>query len=98
VAVVDRDGKAVSKIAAKGSGYELDDPVSLAIDLLGHVYVLDPGRSSIFVFGAKNRLVSTLTIPDRSPGALNRAEAIGVDAAGRLFVFDGRTRRVQVFQ
>lgn len=98
VTIVDRDGKPISKIAAKGTGYELDGPADVAFDALGHLYVLDRSRSSIFIFGPKNKLVSTLTIPDRSPGALNRAEALGVDAAGRLYVFDDRNRRIQVYQ
>ena len=98
VSIVDRDGKAMSKIATKGTGYELGDPVDVAFDTLNHLYVLDKGRSSIFVFGANNKLVSTLTVPDRNPGALSRGEAIGVDGAGRLYVFDDRSRRIQVYQ
>ena len=98
IVIVDRDGKALSKIAAKGTGYDFGDPVDLAFDALDHLYVLDRGRSSIFVFGVGNKLVSTLTLPDKSPGALNRGEAIGVDAAGRLYVFDDRNRRIQVYQ
>jgi TolA-binding protein len=96
--ISDRDGKSVSKIVTKGTGYELDEPTDVAFDSLGHLYVLDRGRSSIYVFGAKNKLVSTLTIPNNTPGALNRAEALGVDAAGRLYVFDDRSRRIQVYQ
>lgn len=98
VAIVDRDGKAVSKLAAKGTGYELDDPVDVAFDQLGHLYILDKGRASILVFGPKNKLVSTIAIPNNSPGALNRAAALGIDAAGRLYVFDDRSRRIQVYQ
>ncbi len=98
VAVVDADGKAVSKIAPKGTGWEFDEPNDVAFDALGHLYVLDKGRSSIFVFSARGKLVSTLTIPDRSPGGLSRAEALAVDAAGRLLVFDERVRRIQVYQ
>jgi TolA-binding protein len=98
VNIADRDGKAVSKIATKGTGYELDEPTDLAFDALGHLYVLDRGRSSIYVFGAKNKLVATLTVPEKSPGALSRADALGVDAAGRLYVFDNRSRRIQVYQ
>jgi TolA-binding protein len=96
--VADRDGKAVSKIPAKGTGYEMDEPTDVAFDALGHLYVLDRGRSAVFVFGPKNKLISTLTVPSNSPGALNRAEALGVDAAGRLYVFDDRSRRIQVYQ
>lgn len=98
VTIVDRDGKAVSKIATRGTGYELGEPVDVAFDQLGHLYVLDKGRSSIFVFGPKNKLVSTIAVPNNSPGALNRGEALGIDAAGRLYVFDDRSRRIQVYQ
>ena len=98
IVIVDRDGKMLSTIAAKGTGYEFATPVDLAFDALDHLYVLDRSRSSVFVFGVDNTLVSTLTRPDKSPGALNRGEAIGVDGAGRLYVFDSRSRRVQVYQ
>lgn len=98
VVTADRDGKVVAKIPPKGTGYEFGDPADLAVDVLGHVYVLDRARSSVFVFGAKNALVATLTVPDKAPGALSRAEALAVDAAGRLYVFDGRSRRIQVFR
>jgi TolA-binding protein len=96
--IADRDGKAVSKIPTKGTGYDMDEPTDVAFDTLGHLYVLDRGRSSIYVFGAKNKLVSTLTIANNTPGALSRAEALTVDAAGRLYVFDDRSRRIQVYQ
>jgi DNA-binding beta-propeller fold protein YncE len=98
VAIADRDGKALSRIPAKGTGYELDEPTDLAYDALGHLYVLDRARSSVYVFGPKNRLVATLAVPDKSPGSLSRGEALAVDAAGRLYVFDDRSRRIQVYQ
>jgi TolA-binding protein len=98
VTIADRDGKVLSKIAARGTGYELDEPADVAFDALGHLYVLDRGRSAIFVFGAANRLVTSLAVPERSPGALSRGQALGVDAAGRLYVFDDRVRRIQVYQ
>ncbi|MGE3955179.1 MAG: tetratricopeptide repeat protein [Vicinamibacterales bacterium] len=98
VAIADRDGRIVSRIAQKGTGYELDEPQDIAFDALGHLYVLDRGKGEILVFGAKNRLVATLAITGNAPGALNRGEALGLDAAGRLYVFDERSRRIQVYQ
>ncbi|MGC4083188.1 MAG: hypothetical protein QM736_14030 [Vicinamibacterales bacterium] len=85
-------------MAQKGTGYELDEPQDVAYDALGHLYVLDRGKGNILVFGPKNRLITMLTIPNNAPGALNRGEALGVDAAGRLDVFDERSRRIQVYQ
>lgn len=98
IIVLDRDGKPLSKIMTKGTGYELDDPVDLAFDPLGHLYVLDRGQRSVFVFGAKNRLVATVTVPEKNPGAFTRASAFALDAAGRLHIFDDRAKRVQVYQ
>ena len=98
VLIADRDGKVVSKIPAKGTGYEFGDPTDIAFDLLGHVYVLDRGRSAVFVFGPKGALVASLVLTDKMPGALNHGAALGVDGAGRLHVFDDRSRRIQVYQ
>ena len=98
ITIVDRDGKPISKIAGRGTGYELDDPVDVAFDLLGHVYVLDRGKASVVVFGPKNRFVANVTIPEKSPGAFTRAAALSVDTAGRLYIFDERAKRIQVYQ
>lgn len=98
IVIVDRDGKPLSRIPTRGTGYELDQPVDLAFDPLGHLYVLDRGRASVFIFGAKNRLVTTVTIPEKSPGAFTRASALALDAAGRLHIFDDRAKRIQVYQ
>jgi TolA-binding protein len=98
IVILDRDGKPLSKIPQRGTGYEFNDPVDLAFDALGHLYVLDRGKGSIFVFGAKNRLVTTISFPDKEPGNLQKAQALSLDRAGRMYVFDDRSQRVQVYQ
>jgi DNA-binding beta-propeller fold protein YncE len=98
ITIADRDAKVLGRIAAKGNGYELDDPVDMAFDALGHLYVLDRGNGSVVVFGPKNRFVANVTIPEKSPGAFTRPAALGVDSAGRLFIFDERAKRIQVYQ
>jgi outer membrane protein assembly factor BamD (BamD/ComL family) len=98
ITVVDRDGKQLSRILAKGPNYQLDDPVDLAFDRLGHLYVLDRGKASVLVFGPRNRLITTFTLPEKAPGAFTRARAMGVDATGRLYIFDERAKRIQVYQ
>lgn len=98
ITIVDRDGKQLSKITAKGTNYQLDDPVDLAFDQLGHLYVLDRGKGSVLVFGPKNKLITTFTIAEKSPGAFPKARALGLDAAGRLYIFDDRAKRIQVYQ
>jgi TolA-binding protein len=98
VVVVDRDGKALTKIPQKGTGYEFDNPIDLTFDVFNHIYVLDRGRASIFVFGPRNRLLTTVTIPEKSPGAFPRAAAFALDAAGRIHIYDDRAQTIQVYQ
>lgn len=98
VVILDRDGKPLSKILAKGANYQFDEPVDLGFDRLGYLYVLDRGRASVFVFGPKNRLMTTFTIAENVPGAFTRARALGLDPAGRLYIFDEKPKRIQVYQ
>ena len=51
-----------------------------------------------YVFGPKNRLITTFTIAEKDPGAFTRARALGLDAAGRLYIFDEKSKRIQVYQ
>jgi TolA-binding protein len=98
IVIVDRDGKPLSTIAKKGTGYEFDSPVDLTFDTFGNMYVLDRGRASVFVFGPKNRLLTIVTISEKSPGAFQRATAFALDKAGRLYIYDDRSSGIQVYQ
>ena len=98
IAIADRDGKILNRIPAKGTNYQFDDPSDVAFDALGHLYVLDGNKAAIHVFGPKNRLITTITVPGRELGAMQKPKAFAVDAAGRLFVFDESSQRIQVYQ
>lgn len=98
VSILDRDGKPLSKILAKGPNYQLDEPVDLTFDRLGYLYVLDRGKGSVLVFGPKNRLITTFTLDEKAPGAFMKARAMSVDAAGRLYIFDEKAKRIGVYQ
>jgi TolA-binding protein len=92
IVLVDRDARPVGKLPLKGTTYAIGDVRDLAYDRLGHLYVLDGDKPTIYVFGPRNRLVTTVT------GTLQRPRAFAVDAAGRLQIFDEGARRIQVFQ
>jgi hypothetical protein len=98
ITILDRDGKPLSKIMSKGASYQFDEPVDMVFDQLGHLYVLDRGKASVYVFGPKNRLITTFTLAEKTPGAFTRARALGLDAAGRIYIFDERAKRIQVYQ
>ena len=92
IVLVDREAKPLGKIALKGANYAIGEVRDLGFDRLGHLYVLDGDKPSIYVFGPRNRLVTTIT------GTLQRPRAFALDASGRLQVFDEGARRIQVFQ
>jgi hypothetical protein len=99
VVITDRDGKTLTKIAQKGTGYEFDNPVDIGFDVFGHLYVLDRGKPTIYVFSPKYKLVTSIaTAPEKEPGAFPKPQAFALDAAGRLYVFDDRSARIQVYQ
>ena len=98
ITIADRDGKVLTKIAAKGANYQFDEPIDLTFDQLGHLYVLDRGKGTVYVFNPKYKLISTFTIAPNNPGSFARAKAMAVDAAGRLYIFDERVKRIQVYQ
>lgn len=100
IVIADRDGKIVNRIAAKGAGYQLEEPTDLAFDGLGHLYVLDRRKAAIHVFspGPKSVLLGSVVSAGREPGALQKPRALAIDAAGRLYVFDESSQRIQVYQ
>jgi TolA-binding protein len=98
ISILDRDGKPLSKILAKGPNYQFDEPVDVSFDRLGYLYVLDRGHASVFVFGPRNRLITSFTIEEKSPGAFAKARAMSVDSAGRLYIFDEKAKRIGVYQ
>jgi TolA-binding protein len=100
IVIADRDGKIINRIAAKGTGYQFEDPADLAFDGLGHLYVLDGRKAAIYVFspGPKSALLGTIVSAGKEVGALQKPRALAIDAAGRLFVFDESSQRIQVYQ
>lgn len=98
VVLMSPDGKVLRRVPARAQGYSIEDPSDIAFDPFGHLYVLDRGRGSVFVFSAAGQLVTTFTVPERSPGALRKPTSFALDSAGRLFIFDDDAEKVQVYR
>jgi TolA-binding protein len=96
VAVFDRAGKPAAKLQARGAGYELRDPVDLAYDSMGHLYVLE--KSVVAVFAPDGHLVTSFSAPDRTANGFRDASALALDDAGRLFIYDEAAEKVLVYQ
>ena len=92
-----RDGRTLKQLAERGTNYQLRNPVAVAFDAFGHLYVQD--RAALLVFSPDGgRLMTTFTVPEKAPGSMTNAEALALDKAGRLYVFDSRTDAVQVYR
>jgi hypothetical protein len=96
VALFDRSGKPAGRVATKGTGYELANPADLAFDVLGHLYVLDGAQ--VEVFAPDGRLVAIFTGDKTTTGALRAGTALALDQAARLYIYDDREERVQIYQ
>jgi sugar lactone lactonase YvrE len=96
VVLLGRDGQIVTRIPDRGPMYQFRQAVDVAFDRLGHLYVLD--RNAIHVFTPQNAWLTTISVPDKTPGSLSSAEAMALDSAARLFVFDSRASIVQVYR
>jgi len=87
------DGKG-RPLPAAGTGYQLRGPIDVAFDSLGHLYVLE--RDSVVVFTPAGEFLSMFA-PGAAAGAFRMAVAFDVDTAGRLYIYDEDTERLQVF-
>jgi outer membrane protein assembly factor BamD (BamD/ComL family) len=97
VSIFSREGKLLKQITERGANYQLRNPVAVAFDAFGHVYVQD--RAAVLVFTPEGgRLLTTFTVPEKAPGAMDDARALALDTAGRLYVFDSRTDSVRVYR
>jgi hypothetical protein len=94
------DSKPGGRIATRGPGWQLDEPTDIAFDFFDHLYVLDRGSATVLVFALtpQIRLIASFSLPERAPGAFRRAAAMALDASGRLFIYDDRAERIQVYQ
>jgi tetratricopeptide (TPR) repeat protein len=99
VTILDESGRAAALIGARGPDFEFKNPVDVAYDGFGHLYVLD--HASVFVFStnrAMPRLLRTFSEAETSVGVFRRASAFALDRAGRLFVADERVDKIRLYQ
>ena len=92
--LIGADGKG-RPLPATGTGYQLSAPIDVAFDPLGHLYI--PERDSVLVFTPAGEFLSVFAPGAAAAGAFRMAVAFHVDAAGRLYIYDEDSERLQVF-
>ena len=104
IAVVDRDnrirvmaeGRELAEIPRKGSSYEIDDPIDVAFDVFGHLYVVD--QNGVFIFGRNRQLMLRFPASDDTPEAPRKITAFALDQFGSLFIADDDDKHIVRYQ
>jgi hypothetical protein len=98
VTIFDAQGKPGARVLARGEGYQIDEPVDVALDPFGHLYVLDRARASVTIFTPDGKFFGSLASPASGEGAFVAPSAMAIDATGRLLLYDDRLHRVVIYQ
>lgn len=76
----------------------IKNPVDIAIDAFGHLYVLDRGVPAVHIFHPTGESLGTFSVPEKSPQAFREPSTLAVDGAGRLLIHDDRRKQIMVFE
>ena len=94
------DGRLVGQWGKYGTNVgQLAMPRAVAVDSGGRMFVSEYGlaeRVQCFS-GNGERVLNVIGRPGAADGEFNRAEGLGLDVAGRLYVADSCNHRIQVF-
>jgi TolA-binding protein len=104
VAIFDPAGKLITRIPARTTGCQMENPTDLEFDDFGHLYVLD--REAVCVFEIPEnaaattppKLLTRFSEPEKSTTGFRRATAFALDSRGQLFIADERAARVLTYR
>ena len=98
IQVFDADGGFLYMWGAAGEGPgQFRQPVAIALDQAGLVYVADAVNARIQVFTREGVFVRAWGSEGSGPGQFRQPEGVAVDRHGHVFVADTFNYRVQVF-
>jgi len=92
VSVFDAKGERIRRLPPRGAGYELREPVDVAIDTALNSYVVDKKAGVVFVFSPSGELRGTL-----GRNELQEPEAIALEPSGAVLVYDKKARQILRF-
>lgn len=92
IEVIDADGRLISKIGPRGSGYEWKKPVDLALDAFSNLYLADEDQG-IFMLSPKGQLMAVFGAAE-----VRKSRAVAIDPAGAVLVYDDRAETIVRFK
>lgn len=78
-------------------GFDLLEPLSVAVDVTGNLYVGDAGYHRVAKFDANGILIQSWGSEGTEPGQFRGPVGLDLDAAGNVYVADYDNHRVQKF-
>jgi tetratricopeptide (TPR) repeat protein len=90
------EGRSLGEIPRQGPNYKIDDPVDLAFDAIGHLYVAD--EKGVYVFGLDQALMMRVPSSETVPGAPRKITAFALDQFGRIVVADDDGKQILQYQ
>jgi outer membrane protein assembly factor BamD (BamD/ComL family) len=67
------------------------DPIALAVDGLGDLYILDGGSGAVLVVDPAGHRLATVRLPKETQARLGEATAVAVDPLGRIYLAGRRS-------
>jgi len=89
--------KTIGDINTADENLAFDNPVDMAVDDAGNIYILDSGNCRVQKFGLDGKYLATFGRKGQGPGEFSRPACIDIDARGFLYVLDRDLKNVQVF-
>ncbi|HXI04052.1 MAG TPA: tetratricopeptide repeat protein [Candidatus Saccharimonadales bacterium] len=80
-----------------GATAGFEDPVALATDALGDIYVLDAKRKVVEILGPDGGHLATIAPPAGSPAEMEGPASLAVGPGGEVYVYDERKRTILLY-
>jgi len=73
-----------------------NEPNDIVRDSAGNLYILDSGNNRIQKLDSEGKFIKTIGRKGQGPGEFQAAYSMDIDPEDNLFVFDVRSRRIEV--
>jgi DNA-binding beta-propeller fold protein YncE len=97
VKVFDNIGMFLYDVGTTSGPGELKQPVAVALDRTGAVYVLDARRKRVAIYDGEGSYLRSFALTNDSPAAPLKPLGLAVDAEGRLLVTDEASSNVLIY-
>lgn len=92
------EGRPTTRVRLGDPPASIVDPVALAVDDLGNLYVSDASAGRVVILDPAGKRVLSVLRSDRGRGGIAAPDKIEVDRQGRIYVYDRKANAILRFQ